>query len=337
MRKNRIVFIFFLAVFIQVLISCGGEDKKSKESTNAQTQADWEYFGLPSPGSVPQLFSPDILSTRRNERDIAISPKGNEIYYTLVLPAKNLSVILYMRFDGFFWSEPQIASFSGRHNDLVPSFSPDGKKLFFISDKPLTGETEKEDFDIWYIDLSGTRGMNPINIGSPVNTEKNEYFPSVTSDGTIYFTASYDSLSKEDIYFARLENNEYTEPVRLGESINTTNYEFNSFISPDESFLLFSSYGREDDLGGGDIYISHKLEDGSWSQAQNMGYSINSDKLDYCPFVTYDGKYMFFTSERMDRELQSNYHRDLNKLVQLSDGIENGLGNIYWVEFGKRF
>ena len=122
--------------------------------------------------------------------------------------------------------------------------------------------------------------------------------------------------------------------MRLGESINTANSEFNAFIVPDESFLLFSSYGREDDLGGGDIYISHKLDDGSWSQAQNMGYSINSDKLDYCPFVTYDGKYLFFTSERIDRGLQSNYHRNLNKVLQLADGIENGLGNIYWVEFG---
>ena len=123
--------------------------------------------------------------------------------------------------------------------------------------------------------------------------------------------------------------------MNLGAPINTPFYEFNAYVAPDESFLIFSSWGREDDLGGGDLYISYRNGLNDWSIPKNLGTTINSDKLDYCPFVSPDGKYLFFTSEREYDGFKETGHKKLGVILQMADGIENGLGNIYWVAFDK--
>ncbi len=336
MRMNKVILrtVFILWCPILFLFSC--QQSENKVPSTNETAEDWQYFGLDSPGNKPQIFSPDIISTHRNERDFTQSPSGNTILFSLVLPANNLSVIMYLYFDGFFWTEPEVARFSGQYKDLEPAFSPDGNKLFFVSKRPVNNTFDEKDYDIWYIDISKNGWSNPINIGSPVNTESNEYFPTVSENGNLYFTSSYeDSFGGEDIYFSPFENGSYTSPVNLGDSINTQQYEFNSFIAPDESYLIFSSFGREDGAGGGDLYIAYRKENGSWTKARNMGIQINSGKLDYCPFVTYDEKYFFFTSQRENHIFTNRKRKQFTEVIQLANSIENGLGNIYWVEFDK--
>jgi hypothetical protein len=333
---NRIThrFLHFIVLVFAFLVSCQQHDNNRnilKKSTE-----NWQYLGLELPQDKPIVFSPDIISTARDERDFTQSSTGNTILYSTVLPANNLSVIMYLYFDGFFWSEPEVARFSGQYKDLEPAFSPDGSKLFFISKRPLDNSIEEKDYDIWYIDIAGNGWANPINLGSPVNTSSNEYYPSVSSSGNLYFTASYDdTFGKEDIYYSQFENGNYSEPVNLGESINSELYEFNSFISPDESYLIFSSFGRDDEFGGGDLYISYRNDDGTWSKAKNMGKQINSDKIDYCPFVTPDEKYLFFTSERENYAFTNRNQKRFGEILKLANSIENGLGNIYWVKFEK--
>jgi len=325
--------VILIATFIVLLDSCTDENKQPPAPKGG---SDWKYFGLASPGKTPALFSPEIVSTRRNERDFTISPAGNVMFFSMVLPGNNLSVILYLRFDGFFWSEPKVTTFSGQYSDLEPAFSPDGNKLFFISNRPNGRDKNKDDYDIWYIENTDKGWSTPINVDAPVNTEKNEYYPSVTSDGTLYFTADRKgSFGNEDIYYSRFENGQYMPPINIGGPVNTNFYEFNAFIAPDESYLIFSSIGREDDLGEGDLYISHRVQDTTWTKPRNMGKPINSEKLDYCPFVSPDGKFLFFTSQRIDPALKVPNYKNLPRILQLADGVENGLGNIFWVEFDK--
>jgi WD40-like Beta Propeller Repeat len=87
------------------------------------------------------------------------------------------------------------------------------------------------------------------------------------------------------------------ESVALDTGVNSALYEFNAFVSPDEQFILFTAFGRKDDKGRGDIYVSTKNEKGNWLPAKNLEV-INSEKLDYCPIVSFDNKTLFFTSER---------------------------------------
>jgi hypothetical protein len=90
----------------------------------------------------------------------------------------------------------------------------------------------------------------------------------------------------------------YQAPENLGPVLNSENYEGDVFIAQDESYLIVSIYGREDGFGKGDLYVSFRSLDGSWSPLKNMGGAINSDKRDFCPTGTPDGKYFFFSSKR---------------------------------------
>ncbi|NOX48024.1 MAG: hypothetical protein GXO89_13705 [Chlorobi bacterium] len=324
-HKTKLSFLILMILFF-------GCNQKNNDYKKVLGEQNWEYFGQHLPGSSPEIFSPNMISTSKNERDFAITPKGTEMYYTMMYPDGKKGVILYMHFDGYFWAEPIVAPFSGQYSDLEPALSPDGKKLFFASNRPLNGN-KPADYNIWYVERVEGRWSSPRSVGVEINSEKDEYFPSVSADATLFFTSSADgSKGGEDIYFSKWVNGRYEEPLNLGKSINSTHPEFNAYVAPDKSYLLFSSVGREDGLGGGDLYFSQRINDTTWTEAKNLGPTINSSRLDYCPCVSPNGKYLFFTSNRISPAFENNNGKNFKTLKRFMEGVENGLGNIYWVQ-----
>ena len=98
------------------------------------------------------LFSEVNINTEFRERDFALSPDGTEIFYTLQSPKGNFQTLIYLKKDADGkWSQPEVARFSGKFTDLEPVFTMDGKRLFFVSNRPITG-TAIKDFDIWYVE-----------------------------------------------------------------------------------------------------------------------------------------------------------------------------------------
>lgn len=273
------------------------------------------------------------VNTNLNERDFALSPDGTEIFYTLQSPYDRFQTILYIRKgNNGKWSKPEIAPFANKYNCLEPVFSPDGKKLFFSSNRPLTGDKAK-DFDIWWVERKNGKWSEPQNVGAPVNTSADEFYPSITQSGNLYYTAAYqNAVGKEDIYLAAFENGIYKTPIPLDTAINSKMYEFNAFVSPDEQFIIFTSYGRKDDKGGGDLYMSRRDATGKWEPAKNLAF-LNSDKLDFCPFVSFDKKKLFFTSDR--NALKETNPLTYDKLIKQYAGLLNGGGNIWWVSFDE--
>jgi Tol biopolymer transport system component len=282
----------------------------------------------------PQLFLPDEVSTNLNERDMAISPDGSEMFYTMQGNQNSFSVIIHRtKTSGNKWSAPEVASFSGRFGDLEPAFSTDGKKLFFSSNRPVAG-TALKDYDIWVTEKNRAGWSEPKNLGKLINTEFNEFYPSVTSNGNLYFTAEYKKgIGKEDIFVSRMVDGSYTESVALDTAVNSRLYEFNAFVSPDEQFILFTGYGRKDDAGGGDLYISIKDSNGNWQTAKNLSF-LNSKKLDYCPVVSFDKKVMYFTSSRHAILPYNEKPLVYADLIEKFTSPLNGSENIYWVNFG---
>ena len=284
--------------------------------------------------ATPVLFTGVAINTSMNERDLAISPDGTEMFYTVLMQASLFHTLIYCKKDKTGkWSSPQVASFSGMYSDMEPAFTIDGKKLFFSSNRP-DSVSKTKNYDIWYVEKIDGIWKNPKNVGSPVNTPENEYFPSVAANGNLYFTAAYEKgVGKEDIYVCAWTNGKYSEAVALDTGVNSGLYEFNAFISPDESYILFTSFGRKDDKGRGDIYLSRKDERGRWLPAKNL-WMINSNKLDYCPFVSFDKKTLFFTSERHgipDSFIEKRLSYETIK--QISQQVQNGTGNIFQVSW----
>jgi Tol biopolymer transport system component len=273
------------------------------------------------------------VASPHNERDMAISPDGSDMFYTWQGYQNTFSIILHRRkLANQKWSEPEVASFSGKYHDLEPAFSYDGKKLFFSSNRPVEGDQPK-DYDIWVIERVNGSWSNPVNLGAPVNTSANEFYPSVSRSGNLYYTAEYaNGIGKEDIFVSKFINGNYTPAVPLDTAVNSPTWEFNAFVSPDESFILFTSYGRKDDAGGGDLYISLKNAQGNWMPSQNLK-AINSNRLDYCPFVSFDRKTLYFTSGRFD--LPKSFLKTISyaELQKISTSPLNGCENIYTVDF----
>jgi len=272
------------------------------------------------------------LQAYPNVRDFTLSNSGEEAYFSIQSPNGEVSVISRIIRENNRWTRPQTVSFSGKHHDLEPFLSPDNLNLYFASSRPKNNlSAETKDYDIWVVErnsLSQPWG-EPVNMGTVVNSDKNEFYPSVAANRNLYFTSDRaDSKGKDDIFFSQWNGKAYDKPVSLNGSINTAGYEFNAYISPSESFLIFSGYNRKDGLGSADLYLSQKGSDKGWRKAVNFGSVINSDKMDYCPFVDIKNKTLYFTSKRSSINPEKATEYEEAFLLELNK-YENGLSRLY--------
>ena len=284
------------------------------------------------PSVIPAFLN--LLKDYPNVRDFTISDNGKEAYFSAQSPLGDLSVIMKIRKIDARWTSPEIASFSGKYLDLEPFLSDDGLSLYFASNRPLASTFgEAKDYDIWVVrrQNESQAWSDPINLGSPVNTQDNEFYPSLSRNNNLYYTSDRkDSKGKDDIFFSEWKNDSYSYPISLSDSINSTGYEFNAFIAPDESYLIFSGYNRDDGMGSGDLYISYSKKDNSWSKAQNMR-EINSAQMDYCPFINTSNLIMYFTSKRSNIETPENGFSSAKEFLDQLGSYENGMRRIYAV------
>ena len=294
-------------------------------------QIDNAYFNQSPPGNTAELFAPKSISDEFGNRDMAISPKGDELFYTMQYNYGMLSTILYSIKVNGQWTPPQVADFCGQYKDLEPAFSYDGTKLYFSSNRPLNDTGKEKDYDIWYVTKVNGKWANAINMKNPVNSDKDEYYASVAKNNDIYFTRAVEGR-EEDIMVCQFTNGAYNEAVSLPDSINSTGDEFNAYVDPNEQYIIFSGYKRKDGDGSGDLYISKKNEKGQWLQARNLGANINSTSLDYCPYITPDKKYFFFTSNRHSIKTPFSKAKTLKELKAMMRGPLNGADNIYWIK-----
>jgi Tol biopolymer transport system component len=307
-----------------IIISC----TTNQETENKKLVGN--YLGQTTHSDSAIVFAEEIISTEFNERDATFSPDGNEFFYSLKGPSF-YSLVHLIRKNGV-WQKPVVASFSGSYTDIEPCFSPDGTKLFFVSTRPISGKGEPKDYDIWYVEKNNGIWANPTNIGLPVNTGANEFYPSFTKEGTLYFCAKYENgIGGEDLYSSEFKNGQYLTPVNLGDSVNSAQDEFNSFVSANGDFIMFTSMGWGTGFGGGDLWISFRKENNSWTKPKNMGEKVNSPFFEYCPSLTPNGKFLFFTSNRSSSKNFSTTPLTYNKMINGLNSIINGSQNIYWI------
>ena len=159
--------------------------------------------------------------------------------------------LYYSEYDGFEWSTPKPLPGKINRNDSwesQPSLSSDGRVLFFASDRPggYGGS------DIWYaIRKSDGSWNDPINMGSTINTDRNERSPFLHTDSkTLYFSSNgHDGLGGQDIFYSKMDGKrQWSAPVNIGSPINTENDEVDFFVSLDGKTGYFSSnnYGDQD-------------------------------------------------------------------------------------------
>ncbi|MEM6361723.1 MAG: ankyrin repeat domain-containing protein [Bacteroidota bacterium] len=259
-----------------------------------------KYMGQKAPGTSPKMFAPNFISTEEQEFGSVFNKDGTEFYFGVDVGGRN--EIRFTKMEGKQWSKPETIISHERYSYNDPFLSNDENRLYFISKRALDGIGKVKDVDIWYVEKSDKRWSEPVNVGVNINSSGNEYYISFTNNGTMYFSSNGHkrkdtTRTDHDIYYSKFINNEFQKPVLLNEAVNTENYEADVFVAPDESYIIFCST-REDGFGRGDLYISFKGSHNKWSKAVNMGKEINTQHYEYCPFVTKDGKYLFYTSNQ---------------------------------------
>jgi hypothetical protein len=252
-----------------------------------------------TPASYGARPAAPFLFTPMDERGAAFSPDGKTVVYSLRL-GEYRQVLVMVERHGRRWGEPEVPSFSGVAYDGTPSFSPDGRQLFFASNRSAAGGT-KGDFDIWMVTRNGRDWGSARPVPGEVNSSANETAPMLTRSGYFYFASSRSGAG--DIYVADARPNGFDNPRSAGAGVNSDYPESYPAVTPDEKIMVFMSAGRPDQaLAPGhpytrsDLYISHWTGD-HWGQAGRLGPAINTKAAESSPYFSADGRWFYFMSE----------------------------------------
>jgi Tol biopolymer transport system component len=278
---------------------------------------------------MPVIFAPGIISQGFHENGIVFSSDGSEMFYSTSDSKFTFKTFIHLKKVNNTWSTPEMAPFSGNYYDHSAFFSPDGKRLYFSSTRPVSsGSDQKNDLDVWFVEKEENFWGEPVHLKGPLNTDKSEQITSIAANGAIYLRTNYED-GKWGIYISRLENGRYSAAEKLSQTINAGYNEGNPCVSPDERFILFKS-GRPGGYGNTDLYVSFRQKDNSWGEPINLGDKINSPENELEPRLSPDGKYLFFTSFR---KLDPSVYRgkSYRELLDLYRSPQNGYGTLYWV------
>ncbi|HKO57111.1 MAG TPA: hypothetical protein VJ276_14635 [Thermoanaerobaculia bacterium] len=284
------------------------------------------------PLTVPTVFAPGSISTGDFESHPAFTPDGNTLYYLKDAPNFSFWTMVVSNFRGGSWQPPEVVPWSGQYRDADPFITADGKRLYFISDRPVDGKA-KEDLDIWWVEKQDMGWSTPRHLDAPVNGPGNEWFPTVAEDGTIYFGSDREGgLGRTDLYRCPRVGDSYGSAENLGPNVNSKFDEFEPLINADQTMLIFMASGRPEGKGSGDLYVS-MYADGKWQPARNLGEPINSRALEISPKVSPDGRWFFFTSSRgVFTGKPFDARKNTEQYISLLRGPGNGLGDIYQID-----
>jgi len=190
------------------------------------------------------------------------------------------------------------------YNEGSPSISPDGKIIIFSACDEVDGYGPNRSgyggCDIFFVKKVGNTWSRPVNMGPPISSKAWDVQPSYASDGkTLYFVSQRKGgLGDADIWMSTLtESGVWGDPVNLGPTINTSGKDEAVFIHPDNQTLYFASNGHVG-MGGLDIFISKRQQDGTWGTPVNLGYPINTFNDENGMIVDAQGELAYFSSNR---------------------------------------
>lgn len=258
------------------------------------------YLGQKPPGMIPELFAPGIVPTEDNEGLYGFFNNGALFLFdrTPTDLEEWTPAIYRMELKDGKWTQPNASPYRGKPWYHYYTTAPEGKQVYFTWQGSLEDRSSSADVNIWRVRKTAEGWAKPRKLTSPVNSMDLDTYPSVTEDGTLYFFSYREGgFGGNDIYRSPSINDKHTTVENLSAPINTKYDELDPFIAADESYLIFCSKTLGG-FGGFDLYVTFQKSDGTWTEPLNMGEGINTSAYDWVPYVTLDGKYLFFNSTR---------------------------------------
>lgn len=190
-------------------------------------------------------------------------------------------------------------------NEGAQCISQDGRIMFYTACNRQDGGGR---CDIYMCVLKNGTWSKPRNLGPEVNSGAWEGQPTFSIDGkTLYFVSNRKGgYGGMDIWKTTFEHGHWSAPVNLGPDINTKWDEMSPFIHFDDKTLYFAS-NRPEGMGGADLFVCRRNDDGQWGKPENLGYPINTREDDNNLIVSADGKTAYFASQRKGYGLMDIY------------------------------
>ncbi|MCX7955431.1 MAG: OmpA family protein [Bacteroidales bacterium] len=274
------------------------------------------------------LYSLIPINSNFKEYWPSLTVDGNEFVFTRQLPSQHLNIdgstafqedifmSYYNKEKGFSTPIP-LAIVNTPDNEGSSHLSANGKYLFYVACN------RKEDYgscDIYVSTRKGNTWSKGKNLGPPINSSYWESNPATSADGRILLFSSdrQPSLGGKDIFIAfQKDDGSWTEPVNIGNSINTQGNEYAPYLHPDGKTLYFSSDGWPG-IGGQDIFVSFLNDDSCWTTPLNLGYPINTPFDDFGLIVASDGKTAYLSSNRENKNDWNIYTFELYPQIRPS-------------------
>lgn len=166
--------------------------------------------------------------------------------------------------------------------------SGDHKSMVYMNSLPF--------YDALYYSVKDEDGdwSTPVNITPQVQSDGNQYATALSHDGTVLYL-SWEDPFNSDIYVSEYVDGRWTKSRSVGSEINTKFWESHASVSHDGKTLYFAS-NRQETVGEMDIFFSRKIGN-RWAEPENIGEVINTDLNEDTPFITPDGKRLYFSSQ----------------------------------------
>ena len=255
----------------------------------------FDYLGQATPGDLPKVFAPDLISKPgRWEGNAVFSSDGEEFYFNVF--EGDQKSIYRMRKEGGEWSAPAPFAALGGENNWEPFITADGGAFYFVSSRP-PGSPEWNG-RIWRSTKIDQEWLPPVLVDLGYDTDTGYWFPNIARNGDMYFGGTFPEAGnkgKGDGYVFDTAS----QSVKNIAPINTEYEEWDPLIAPDDSFIMWAS-DRPGGYGGTDLYISFRQRSGGeatgdqWGDAINMGPLINTPDFEVAPRLSPDGQYLFF-------------------------------------------
>lgn len=256
-------------------------------------------------GDTAEVFAPGVVSTGYVFAS-AFTPDGRTVFFTQTNLDRSVITLMRARLVDGRWGAVERVPLGDITRAMDPHVAPDGRALYFTAPRREAAKAFAEpggDWDSYVAELraDGSTGAWR-NLGAPANTDRMEMYTSLTRTGALYYGTVPPVGTVDTSYRGiwRAELGAGGGARRLEAPVNANGGDAgNPYVTPDERVLIFNS-SRSGGAGRSDLWMSVRGVDGRWGEPVNLGPSVNGPEVEFCPQLSPDGRFLFFSRVHYD-------------------------------------